>query len=387
VIGAVETVFDWENEHCEMLDLPDTPAHAVRTASGVVLFAADAPRNFVSVGPDLAHVHRRCTSAALVSGERASVTAFAPYQWLGGIYAMPDGTIHGLVHDEYHDPAAANCKPGDLSPANPCWYNFISYAVSHDGGLTFTQPAGAASLVAPFPFVWDPHHDRLRDDAAPPPEGYMGPSNVVRAPDGFYYNLFSRVDPNGTTAGTCVMRTNDLATPSSWRAWGGSAFDLSLVNPYAVTLADPAAALCTPVSPAQIGSLHDSIEWSTYYQRWIVAGSDVLVDPADGRQKCGAWVSLSDDLVHWDAATLVMEVDLGFAFCDPTKPFMSYPALLDPADTSQNFENAGKTPYLYFTTGGFIGSDGARRRHNPAFGGAWDSDLVRVQLELGVAAK
>jgi hypothetical protein len=46
-----------------------------------------------------------------------------------------------------------------------------------------------------------------------------------------------------------------------------------------------------------------------------------------------------------------------------------YPALLDPASTSRNFETTGKTAYLYYT------------RHN--FGqGSLDRDLIRISVEF-----
>lgn len=63
-------------------------------------------------------------------------------------------TIHALVHNEYHDPVAQFCRPGVSNPSNPCWYNAITYAVSTDGGKTFSQPPAPDHVVAALPMPW-----------------------------------------------------------------------------------------------------------------------------------------------------------------------------------------------------------------------------------------
>jgi len=66
--GPEETVFNHTTDSCEPLDVPDTPAHAVRLADGsLMLEDGDAPRNYAMFGPDFSTLHKRCTAPILVS--------------------------------------------------------------------------------------------------------------------------------------------------------------------------------------------------------------------------------------------------------------------------------------------------------------------------------
>jgi hypothetical protein len=84
-----------------------------------------------------------------------------------------------------------------------------------------------------------------------------------------------------------------------------------------------------------------------------------------GQTPLGFFFSFSRDLIDW-SRPLRLKID----GLDPLKA--PYPSLLDPRDTSRNFENTGQTPYLYYT-----------QLH-----GGLDNDLMRAQLRFsGAPAK
>src|SRR5262249_45967970 len=164
-------------------------------------------------------------------------------EWIHSVY-REGGVVHALIHNEFHDPIAPNCSPGNSSPGNPCWYNSISYASSADGGHTFTHAMPPGQLVAPPPVTWDPQ-------GPPPAHGYFNPSNIVLGQDSFFYSIFMAIDRAASQQGLCVMRTKTLSDPTSWRAWDGSGFNLQMTDPYTT----PPAPMCTIVVPAIWGSL------------------------------------------------------------------------------------------------------------------------------------
>jgi hypothetical protein len=350
VLESEEVVFDHSANACNDLDVPDTPAHAVRIDGGVLLASSDAPEAYFSFGPTLETAVRDC-APVLVSPQATLPEQYEHFMWPHSVY-RESGVIYALVHDEYHDPFARNCKPGDLSPANPCWWNSITLASSIDDGHTFTWASPPANLVAAPHLRWDPD---AGPNGHPVPSGYMSPSNIVKGPDGAYYALIRSVpDPaDGTKDGTCVMRTPDLAQPASWRSWDGNGFNSVFVDPYSVD-AGTVIAACAQVSRNQIGSMHESLTYSTFFQAWLLVSATVrtgevlLPDggPSGPGPICGFYASLSQDLVHWSEAKLLRQVPLGFPPCAEDQ--YAYPSLIDPADTSTNYERSGPSPYLYF---------------------------------------
>jgi hypothetical protein len=74
---------------------------------------------------------------------------------------------------------------GGAGPGNPCWYNSITYAISTDGGLSFTHATPPGHVVAPPWEKWG------ASTGTPTPYGYFFPSNIVLGPDNAYYSFFS----------------------------------------------------------------------------------------------------------------------------------------------------------------------------------------------------
>jgi hypothetical protein len=113
--------------------------------------------------------------------------------------------------------------------------------------------------------------------------------------------------------------------------------------------------------------------YDTYLERYVLVSAAQGPTEIDGRSVCGILYSLSADLIHWSERRLLVEASLPWCPADPSQPgvlepvSVLYPALVDHADTTVNFEMAGRTPHLYYT------------RFND---GGLDRDLVRVPLTL-----
>ena len=83
--------------------------------------------------------------------------------------------------------------------------------------------------------------------------------------------------------------------------------------------------------------------------------------------------ALSADLVHWSSHRLLVEASMPWCAVDPSSPGLletvnvMYPSIVDHADTTINFEKAGRTPHLYYVR---FNEDNL------------DRDVVRVPLTL-----
>jgi len=362
-LGPEEVVFRWRTDRCEDLDVPDVGARAARWRGEIVLVSGNSPHNYFSYGPDFDRLKRSCTPV-LTSPDDWSADSFRNQWWITSVYAEDGDTIHALMHNEYHDPLATNCKPGNTRPGNPCWYNTITYAVSRDGGRSFRAPPSPDHLVAPPPRQWDPTwgDQGSRGRSAPPPYGYFEPSNIIRGPDGAFYSaFFAIVEPGRGTPGTCLMRTSDVSAPSSWRLWDGQGFNIMAANPYF----SPGAPACAFLSHRELAGLHGGLTYNTYLRRYMLVGNSTVI-MANGAPVCGIFYSLSKDLITWSTRQLIKPGPLPWCRGGYFHVGDMYPSIIDHADTSVNFENAGQRPHLYFT------------RSNAGL----DRDLLRIPLRI-----
>ena len=372
--GAKEVVIAYNADRCPDQETPDGPPRFVRAEDGSL--AMFDGRSYINRGADFGSLKRDCSTPALLMTNKASPESYENVEMLWAVY-REGARWHALIHNEFHDPVASTCKPGDPTPANPCWYNSITYAVSTASGRSFLKPSPPAHVVAPAPKAWVP----------PPPdrpspwwwyaEGYRTPTNIVRAGDGYYYSIIELApDKFEETKGVCVMRTNQLDDPASWRAWDGSGFNLRMTSPYVTGSAAP---LCTFLGRiAYMGGGH--VVYSTYLNRFVlVAPGGVQVD---GRHVCGFIFSLSADGVHWAEPQLLAEAKSAYCLAVTPGPGAIetvptlYPSLVDHTDSTINFERAGQAAFLYYVR--FNRGD----MSDPMY---WaDRDVVRVQLTFNL---
>jgi hypothetical protein len=184
---------------------------------------------------------------------------------------------------------------------------------------------------------------------------------VKNSTDGYYYALIQRDEHSGdgsiNITGMCVIRTQTLDDPGSWRAWDGNGFNMQFTDPYLDKEAIPQKHTCELVTPEN-GALTYGLSYNTYFEKFIA----MSVSPSP---ISGFYYALSDDLIHWTPKQLLMEAP--FATCE-CFPFYSYPTFIDPTSPSSSFDVSGQNPYLYYSQ---------FTNNNP-----WSIDLVRVPIKL-----
>ena len=155
--------------------------------------------------------------------------------------------------------------------------------------------------------------------------------------------------------------------------WDGTGFNRRFRDPYLYDY-PPAEGVCEPVSREHIGTLSESLTWSTYLKKWVLMGS---ADNADASSGPGFYYYTSNDLVNWEPARLVMTGELPWTHtCADGPEQIRDPSLLDNDSTSRNFDTIGQRPFLYFT------------RFNVGFNSptscytSLDRDLIRIPLEF-----
>lgn len=394
-LGSPQTVFDYSLaagsgggclKTSNNWDLPDTVAHAIQNPfvpGQIILFAGSSPNNYVLRGTNFNNLQRDCSSPMHVATNimfpnATDSSSFNNQEWVSSVYT--DGTsIHAFIHNEFHDANPAHAPPpndaahpcnGQPFAGNPCWYNGLIHATSSNG-ITFTQTNTAADVIAAPPLQWN--YLAMNND----PYGYMAPSNILHLPDGYYYTIFAAFMSVGTPgqAGTCIMRTNNLNSNSSWRAYNTATgqYDLTVFSPYTT----PGQSPCSGLPSA--GQLHGSLVYSTYFASegfgpYVLVGSDYTNDPNNGNLlTCGVWFRYSSDLVNWSPIQLLKQVGLPFSPCGSFTNGTAYHSLIDHTDTDPNFQNVGATPYLYYTQ--FLTNlPGAQPNR----------DLVRQQMQFSV---
>ena len=356
VVGPAETVFDWSSQACGPLHIPDLPARAFRDYRDRVQLLLPSYVNRRMIGPSLDRVDADC-GVTMRSTRDPDPAAFDDREWIASVFSRNGRDVAALVHEEYQGHQHPGRCPSGVYER--CWYNAITFAGSTDGGRSFHEPPLPRRLIASSPRRYMPDAGAV---------GLFAPSNIVRNPDdGLYYAIVQTKEPEDETRGSCVIRTPNPASPSSWRAWDGDGYGLEFADPY--DSATPEA--CEPVATAEISEMHESLTYNTYLDRFVLVGLSTAPRLAGRERVTGVYFSLSSDLINWTPRKLVMETRSRHSFeCGDADP-IGYPSLLDPDSHSRTFETTGRDPYLYYTQ--FNYSDCTQ---------TLDRDLVRVPVEV-----
>ena len=329
IVGTPSIVFDAARDGCSPDDMPDLNPRAFRTADGrTVMFALhDVARALV--GPDLAHLKIDC-HVALGSPSDPDPRAYADRNFVAATWTADGRTVSALIHHEYHADAFGRCHvSGDLA----CWYNTIVAYQSNDDGRDFQRLAPFVVASAPFP----------QDSGQGRQRGFFNPSNIVT--DGRYrYAMISTTGWTGQLDGVCLFRTADPTDAGSWRAFDGKGYAVRYRDPYR-TKADHQPA-CQPIEPfvSPVGSL-------TYHRasrNWIA----VFQAKAAGAMPLdGIYYATSPDLLHWGLPRILFAGQTLYNdLCRAGRTIVNYPALLDPATASRNYDEVGDEPDLFFTS-------------------------------------
>ena len=213
-----------------------------------------------------------------------------------------------------------------------CQMISLTYAVSNDGGATWTSPSSSEHLVATAPVPYVPDTGLV---------AMWQPSDIVKHPTDGYYYMFVQYDFHRDGVNVqweCLLRTATFADPSSWRAWTGVAFDMELPDPYTNPDLDPDDHTCPSVLAAPISGL----SYNTYLERFVAIAGYGRIDPV------GIYFLTSEDLISWSEPSLIAEAEWGWTGSGEP-PYEAYPTLVDHSSESMSFDTTGPTPYLYFS--------------------------------------
>lgn len=351
VVGEEEVVFDWTTDRCDDGDISDLPARAFRDDSGQVQMIASHSTVRRNIGPDLNNLTHDCR-VVMESDRDPDPAAFNDHEWMGSTYTEDGRTIYMLVNNEYHGFE----YPGQCSSEEfwyKCWFIATTLAVSTDSGASYHHPVTPPEhLVAAAPKRYEPDSGVF---------GVSVPSNIVKGQDGYYYSIVGYGDEQELKTWQCLMRTQDLSDPKSWRFWDGSSFAGTFIDPYTEEVIDPESHECAPID---LDVAHHSLTFNEFAGRYVLIGQSSQF--IDGRNVEGFFYTFSDDLIHWTSKKLLIELNI---FEDPEAVQYEYASLIDPESTTRSFETTGKTAYLYYT------------RFN--FGlGSLDRDLIRLPVEF-----
>jgi hypothetical protein len=341
-IGSATTVFDYSTQNCNTIDIPDVPARAFRDASGKINLLASHYTTWRMTGSDFSSLTKDC-NAVMTSHQSANASDFNNNEWIMAPYTTDGIKIHAMVHNEF-----VPC--GNW---NNCWYNSITYVSSSDSGKTYTHATAPNHLVAASPYK-SPY------PSTHSPFGIFGGSNIIKK-ENYYYKMVQVEAHLLQDWGAGLIRTNDLSDPSSWRGWDGSGFNVQFVNPYTATGYNIADKVLAPVSRDNIGKMCASLTYNTYLGKYVVV--DFTTGTYNGASTTGFYYSTSDDLINWSKCQYIpITVQSTWAAGGS-----NYPSIIDPTDTTRNFEQSGQTPYLYYT------------KWNS---GTYDRDLMRIQIQF-----
>ncbi len=350
VVGAPETVFDWESERCATWDIPDGPARAWRGADGRARLIAGAEASRVASGPDLDHLRHGC--AVVFEGARsADPGAYDDRSWIAGLFTADGRRVEALVHAEYH----GDKHPGRCPAAVylDCWRNAVVAALSEDGGAHFA----GAGLVAALPYRYDGMAGRRT--------GYFNPSNILRDGDYLYAFVFAEAY-RAQQRGACLLRRPLAGGAADWRGWDGAGFGVRFADPYREDIVDPARHVCAPLPG--VGSTISSVARDG-------AGGYLAATPTTKDGVSGIYAMTSPDLIHWSAPDLVWAAPLLWRRDCAAPAAYAYPALLDP--DSPGFDSVGEAFWLYVT----------RMAVGEGCAVGPDRDLVRMRVSWPAAGR
>jgi len=352
--GDWEVVFDWSVDRCTDKNIPDLAVRAFRDGESNVNLIISETEGYIMRGQSLDDIRIDCTPINR-STNSPDPSQYTDKEWIASVYTEDGNTVYALVHNEFQ----GNNQPGAVCPSGEyfqCWNNTVTMMISKDGGRNFAYAAPPpAHLVANIPQVYVPDGGVF---------GAFAPSNIIKK-DGYYYAFLKIQTYFIDTQHTCLIRTQDLSRPDSWRFWDGLAFAGQFVDPYLVDVRSISEFSCPPLALAEIAQIYEGITYNTYLEKYVLIGTSS--DPREDPVSYGFYYAFSEDLINWERRKLLLEVPLPWTEIDARDVNYLYPTLIDPNSSSMSFETTGQSAYLYFT------------RNNQGHT-SLDRDLMRVRV-------
>jgi hypothetical protein len=354
-----QIVFDYSEDHCrsDPFHIPDAPVRAFRDERERVqlILASRHTRRMLGQDLDSVAVEAGC-AVILPSHEREDHTTYDNLEWITATFTSDGRTVHALVHNEYHGwEYSPDCKS-----ERACWLNAITLATSTDAGASYSHAPPPEHRVATFPHRYAPNTGPL---------GYFMPSNIVEREGSYHALLRTFNGPPEAPAypalrrGNVLIATDDLADPTSWRAWDGSTFGVSFADPYheevepgrhapvPVSVDPPRDGRPRPAVAYGAGEMTESLTFNTHFGKYLLAGVSWKPREPSGEPIWGVYYSLSSDLIEWSERRLLVAAHPYYLpVTDPARPHaILYPAVLDPRSPDRNFGTTGRVNQLYFT--------------------------------------
>ena len=344
-MGSPFVIWDTRTSACEKqfgpIDLPDTPARAFLDDTGATVLVTVDSTSRLSRGATLFSTVRDC-AIVLNSTLSPDPSVYATDDgFLDATHSFGNGTVIGLLHDEYPGMNFNHCT---IVPVvwPCCWTVSLSLAISEDYGRTWAHASPPPSnLVAAVPYPYESTHTIF---------GWGDTGGITPHPsNGFFYvAMNNRMSKGLQSNGTCVMRSNSLLDPKSWRGWNGVDFNVSFTSAYTLEPGTEAQHVCTVLDPFLASPCTVlGTTYSVFLEEFIATlGCWADAQPGQGNSSKTFYWTTSSDFVHWSTPRPL--------FVPPVPPatqFYLYPALLDadaPSRGDNNYMTIGKNATLTY---------------------------------------
>ena len=347
-----QTIYDWSANPCAEKYIPDGPARAFRRADGKLVLMAEELDNWEMVGNNPFNLKVSCPSILSSKTYGATVRGMVGIQ---ATYTEDGQTIYGFAGQ---DMSPVNYSRGcvDQGDGN-CWLNDITGVISHDMGQTFSFTSNTNGDVAAL--------SHTLSNTMPNLLGYFTSSNILKK-DGYYYMMVP-ANRYQTDERECLARTNNLADPTSWRAYDGSGYTVVMQPPANGSNQIP----CTAVGVNSIYQMVTSFNYIPSKNLYIAVYQGALRFAGDVAAVPAAYYATSTDMINWGAPKRIIPMQWDARVVGTTE-VTAYPVLIDPFSRSRNFETIdSNTPVLVFT---------ATKLYNQ--GVTMDRDLVAIPFMM-----
>ena len=340
-----------------IIDVPDIPVRVFADGKGKVVHMIDGSTHYRKMyGSTIFNVTRDCDISWDMTGNN-DPAMYAANEFLDSTFAFHNGTVVSLIHNEYPGNNYNNC----IGQAYPyCWQVSISLAVSYDYGNTWQHALEPPNnLVAAVPYKYD--NGTLHQ----PANGWGDPSDIIYNPhDNFYYfAIWNRNTVGKQQPGTCIVRSNDLMDPKSWKGYGGDGvYNITFISPYGEEpIKDINQHLCTVIPNIKTECTIFGLKYSTLLQKFVGT-----IGCISGYRSRYFYISTSNDMIQWtnmepfysreDLPDDVWKVTTSIHYptiIDPKKPKSTTNGADDDEDCDDlNYQTIGSTPYLFWVSFG-----------------------------------
>ena len=212
-----------------------------------------------------------------------NLSHFSDHVWVEAPYVLNKTHVYALTHvDSYNGEHKAGANV----------YSDLTLYKSTDGGASFAQ-----ALPTPHHLVATSPYDNFHNGMLQRGLGLGMPSSIVKDPKSDYLYVMALANWgqnfSAQAGGQCLLRTNDITRPDSWRAWNGASFTVTVnASPAIAPVRNPDAHTCAVLD---LNLRHISLLWSSFYGKFLAFGQN--------GQKWG--FALSDDLITWGGTTWI----------------------------------------------------------------------------------